>query len=194
MINRDHPNRLQKGVTLVELLVVIAITGVLAGVAIPSYRNMVVSNRVSSIASELHGNMMLARAEALKRGRNVTICKSSNPDEDPPVCDPAPSVAGSNTGWGSGWVIFADANANCIIDADEINEKIRVQSKMLSNPNEGSVVPSNAVECITFGNTGQTFNPVNYQIIAPTGFATLERAVCVGFGGRARVGKAPNCN
>lgn len=192
MINREYTNRLQTGVTLVELLVVITITGVLASVAIPSYRNMVVTNRISSIASELHGNMLLARAEALKRGGNVTICKSSNPDDPIPVCDPAPSVAGSNVGWGSGWLIFADPNANCVIDAGE--NRVRVQSPMLSNSTEGAVVPSNAVECITFGNTGQTFNAVNYRITAPTGFATLERAVCVGFGGRARVGKAPACN
>ena len=88
MLNANHQLSRYKGVTLVELLVVIAIAGVLAGIALPSYRNLMISNRISSIVSDFHSNLLLARSEALKRGTTVSICKSANAEMAGASCDP----------------------------------------------------------------------------------------------------------
>lgn len=180
---------IQVGVTLIEMLVVVAITGVLVSLAVPSYREMIIGNRVSSIASDLHGTFMFARSEALKRRLSVAVCKSSNTDSVGASCDGAPSAGG--VGWGSGWLVFVDTNRNGELNPGE--ELIRVSGRSLKSSSEGSVVPSNGAEFVIFGLTGQTFIAVNYVITAPSGYATLDRAVCVGLGGRARVGNAPNC-
>jgi type IV fimbrial biogenesis protein FimT len=66
------------GVTLTELLVVVAVVGVLATLAVPSFRSLVESQRVKNAGFEMFSLLSLARSEAIKRNANVTITPSFN--------------------------------------------------------------------------------------------------------------------
>lgn len=97
--------RKSQGMTLIELLVVVAIAAVLMGLAVPSLREFVAKNRLSSASTELVGALNLARSEAVKRVRTVSVCKSA----DGATC----TLAGN---WEQGWVVFVDGNVQGTLD------------------------------------------------------------------------------
>ena len=75
-----------------ELMVTIAIAGILLGVAIPSFTSIITSTRLTTVTNELVTALNLARSEAIKRGKQVTIKRK-----------------GTSSGqWGSGWDVFVD--------------------------------------------------------------------------------------
>ena len=93
------------GVTLPELMTTVCISGILASVAIPGFKDIITSNRSTSIANQLVTALNYARSEAIKRGLQVTIKhKDATPRE-----------------WEKGWDIFTDTNGNGAMDmTDEL--------------------------------------------------------------------------
>jgi type IV fimbrial biogenesis protein FimT len=177
----------QTGVTFIELLVVITIVGILARIAFPSYRNLIVQNKVVSMTSSLQASLLLARSEALKRGAQVGICRTSNPNDPEPLCD---ATAGG-VGWGSGWIIYAQNDA---VAARAVGETIiSVQNQLLNSTAEGAITSNAAGQVIVFNNTGQVFTPVTFTVSAPSGYSANDKAICIVAGGRARVGPTPSC-
>lgn len=181
----------QSGVTLVELMIVLAIVGLLSGVGIPAYRSFIVSNKVEGVASTLHVALVHARSEARNRGVLVSICKSSNADSNNPTCNGDASANGSNTGWGSGWIIFVNRNNNNQRDMDEV--LVKVQGQLIDKPESGSIVTNNG-EIVSFNATGQATTVVNFIINAPSGSSNSSKAICISPGGRASIGKPPSCS
>jgi type IV fimbrial biogenesis protein FimT len=95
------------GFNLVELLVVTTLASILMAIAVPSYRYVTNSSRVASEVNNLLGDMMLARAEAIRQGQTVTVCPSTNG-----------TTCSTVTDWSNGWIVFTDFNANGAVDTD----------------------------------------------------------------------------
>ncbi|HEX6135297.1 MAG TPA: GspH/FimT family pseudopilin [Longimicrobiales bacterium] len=61
------------GFTLLELLIVLAILSVVVGIAVPPLRGAVKSTRLETARQTLIGDLRLARTEAIRRNRSVTV-------------------------------------------------------------------------------------------------------------------------
>jgi len=96
-----------RGFTLIEVLVVLVVITVLASLATPSFRSMILSNRAAGAASALQVSLNLARSEAVRRGSDARVTIAAN------------TAAGQ---WSNGWTVFldktSDANAGLAPAAD----------------------------------------------------------------------------
>ncbi len=84
---RRHSPRID-GFGLVELIVTIAIAAILAAIALPSFRELMVRMNTTAITNDLVGALNTARVEAVKRGIPVAVVSNGN--------------------WTDGWEIKAD--------------------------------------------------------------------------------------
>lgn len=74
-MNRPHHNRHRDrlGYTLAELLVVIVIAGIVATIAVPKLSNVVRHLSARSAVSTVVSDLMLARTQAVREGRTVSL-------------------------------------------------------------------------------------------------------------------------
>lgn len=87
------------GFSLVELLIAIMIVGILAAIAVPSYREFVAGQRIKTASFDLMAALTLARSEAVKRNASAASSVSVTP-----------TTAGA---WAGGWEVkFNDGTAD----------------------------------------------------------------------------------
>lgn len=161
---------------MVELLITVAIVAVLASMAVPSFRTMLVKRSVDSAADTLASDLRFARSEAVKRSNRVTVCASAN----------GTSCTGSGALWKDGWIVFVPSAANG--DFTTGDEIVRVQDML---PSIASIAPSTGTTLTQF-----VYQPTGWAkaanqtfIITPSGGvpAGSTRLVCVSINGRAAI-------
>jgi len=114
-MHKAIPQKQVKGFTLIEVIVVMVVIGILAGIAIPSFRGFTRSSQVTSAANDLVSALNLARSEAVSRAIPVTVCKS----DDQATCD-------NTLDWHDGWIVFVDADNDGVVAA--VGDILRVYS------------------------------------------------------------------
>jgi type IV fimbrial biogenesis protein FimT len=134
------------GFTMIEMLMTIAIAAILTALAVPSFRYITNANRIASELNGLLGDLQLARSQAIKDGRTVTVCQSSDG-----------SSCTNSTSWQDGWIVFSDPTNVGVWDAGETY--VRKQARFSGTD---SFVASNNVSAISFNREG-------YAVAIPTG-------------------------
>jgi type IV fimbrial biogenesis protein FimT len=71
-----------RGFTLIELAVTVAVAGILAAIAVPSMTAFINASRLSGVTEELTAGLQLARTEAVRRNRPVTLCGGAAGSDD----------------------------------------------------------------------------------------------------------------
>lgn len=113
------------GVTLIELAVGLALFALLLGLAMPAYQSWVLNAQVRTAADGILNGLQLARAEALRRNRQVQFQLMDTLDGN---C--APSGRGTN------WVVsLKPAAGACQVEPSETADPLIVQKR---SGNEGS--------------------------------------------------------
>jgi len=169
-----------RGVTAVELMVVLAVLAILATVAAPSFIDLTQRNRVATEVNGFVGDLQFARAEAIRRGENVTVCATSATNSA--IC------GGNNTPWQNGWLIFNNGNAaNITIDAGET--VIRKQAKWSGTD---TFTEAGGLAAITYSRDGFALNlpaPGSATLTLKTSpvNAKATRCVLVNLAGRQQV-------
>lgn len=175
----------QAGFTLVELLIVLSLVGVLASLAVPGFRGMLVNRTVQSAVDALMTDMRYARSEAVKRSAQVTVCQSANGTS---------CAVGSNL-WVGGWIVFVDKDGDGVWEAGD--EIVRVQPALTSMASIASTNPPGDRRFFTYQPTGWAKSSSQTFIFTPSGEVPSGsvRVVCVSNQGRPglRAAGATSC-
>ena len=109
------------GFTLIELLIVVAMSGILLGLALPAFHDMIERNRATTAVNWLIGSVAFTRNNALLQNTMVTLC---------------PSINGTTCGgdWQDGSIAFTDLNAD-----RQINGSDALLKRFVSPARNGSI-------------------------------------------------------
>ncbi len=162
-------NRTVFGFTLIELIITLVIAGILLALAAPNFSGFVKNNRLSSQANGFIADVALARSEAVKRGANITICRSGNG---------ADCLIG--TTWKDGWIVV-----------DGAGQVLRVHEKLTG---DNTTIASPAVaDSIVYNRSGlmtPTPTPAVVQTISICDDGR-GRLIEIAITGRAQISKNP---
>ena len=171
------------GFTLIELIVSVAVVFVLFVIAVPEFNRMTENNRQVAAINTIIGDLNLARTEAVKQGRTVTLCGST----DGATCDTA--------NWESGWIVFTDWDRDNTVDNGDGDVLIARSTGLPAGLNLRAVEfdSTSVVQYLPNGQLldtdGDNDADGTFQLCEKTGDETKARVANVTNLGRVAIGK-----
>ncbi len=133
----------QTGLTVIEVVVSLLIIVLLAAIAAPSYQEYRRNSRLTSIAGEFAASVQLARAEAAKRQKIVSMCPTQTVSHRSPTCAEDPNFAA--------WIVFEDGDGDCL----PVAGAVPIQADAAVTPDEtGRISVHGSGVCISFSAGG----------------------------------------
>jgi type IV fimbrial biogenesis protein FimT len=167
------------GFTLLELLVTTIVLAVVMAIALPSMRDLIVGNRLSSSVNSFIGLINYARSEAIARNQDVMVCPKAS----------GAITCTSTTSWNTHDIqAFVDEDGSGQINGAELVLKT-IAAVDPSDSNTAFDQGSNVA--LVFGSAGFARNAESFKIYVKSDDATyvsrFGRTVCVSKAGRVRV-------
>jgi type IV fimbrial biogenesis protein FimT len=100
-IRRHRPGKDPSGFTIVELMVTVCLVAILLAVGVPSFRQMIAINRLTTQTNDLISAINTARSDAITRNTTVRFCRTAAEADNACVT--------STGNWGS-WIVLNAAN------------------------------------------------------------------------------------
>lgn len=148
----DVPIR-SRGFSLLELMITITVMAILLAIAVPSFRDVIHRNEVSSASNALLASVSYARSEAITRGQLVSIC-------------PGDKIAGCTSGgkvFDQGWIVYTyPAGAASANTAYAAASSIMLRG---TDPQANVSIQAQSGTIITFDQQGQ-LNPGTPLVVA----------------------------
>jgi type IV fimbrial biogenesis protein FimT len=165
----------QHGFTLWELLITVVVAGVVLGIGVPSLMDFQRNNAIVAAANQYLTGTLLARTEAVKRQRPVTICASANPTAANPTC------TADGEGTNGGFIVWVDDTGN--VDPD-------TGAPITTDATDGNAVVDAGENVILMRSTApggavQVAGDFGYVTYGPNGYA--RRARGLGYGPATRI-------
>ncbi len=180
MKNRSN-NRKSTGFTLIEMIVTIAIVGIFASIALPNFSQLIRNNRIPTTTNEFISTLVLARSEALKRSRDVSVCSSN----DQTTCN-------GGTDFSDGWIVYADCDGNNALTAGNVDcnddGAADVGEIEIIKVHDGfdQMFINNAADNITFQLSGRTAGPTTFNVGHDSDTSDIKKKVIINRVGRIR--------
>lgn len=174
MLTRRQP---QRGISMIEVGVTMTLLALLLAAGAPSMSEWMQNLRVRNAAESIQYGLQKARAEALRRNRNITFWLVSGADQR--VVDNScalSSAAGS-------WVISQnDPAGSCATSPDPDNPPMIVDTHALGDGGSNVIVAATAADataarCVRFNGFGQVVDsvvPPDDGCRSPTQIATID--------------------
>lgn len=115
-----------KGFTLIELMVSVAVLAIVLSIAVPSFKNILLNNRLNTTKDELRTAIQLARSEAIKRKEDIILCRAN---ADLTQC------AADGTDWSQAWLLLHKAE---VLKIWEFGQGIKVTGPATKMQFEGN--------------------------------------------------------
>lgn len=170
------------GFSLIELMVTISVLVILLALGVPSFSQLLSSNRASALTNDLQFALKFARGEAIKRGAPVSLCPraAGNPDTpDPAACSNAAAD------WRNGWVVINRSGCVDLADCE----------RLLDTPVDASALTVRYGQpLVNFNASGRMLTGIGgtFSICDPGASDSLRRVI-IAPSGRSRLEKGGDC-